>query len=252
MNAVLKGILETGNATSADGETINAMSVGVPREEGEFLHAIVSEIKPATSVEVGLAYGVSALFILDALRGTGQGHHIIIDYKQSSLWKGVGLKNLNEAGFKDLYEFREQPAHIALAQLEAQGTQVDFAFIDGKHLYDYTLVDFFCADRILKVGGIIAMDDLWMPSIQKVCAYILTNRAYSVYRTHAPGTDPIQSTGRKLLHQAAKLSPKMAKSLEPMFSRPDIQKKLGLPNSRWIAFKKEAEDERAWDYHERF
>jgi predicted O-methyltransferase YrrM len=252
MNAILKSILDTGNVTSSEGETIHALYDGISREQGEFLQAIIAEIKPASSVEIGLAYGVSSLFILDALRQIGRGHHIIMDYKQSTLWKSIGLKNLNDAGFADLYEFYEQPAHVGITQLEMQGTKVDFAFIDGKHLYDYTLVDFFCVDRILKVGGIVAMDDMWMPSIQKVCAYILTNRAYTVYRTHCPGTNPIGSFKRRLLHEAAKRSPKVANMLETVFSNPDVQIKLGLPNSRWIAFKKEADDTRLWDYHDRF
>jgi predicted O-methyltransferase YrrM len=62
MNTILEEILTTGVAKTASGETVSIHS-HISREEGLFLQEIVKEIRASVSLEVGLAYGVSALFI---------------------------------------------------------------------------------------------------------------------------------------------------------------------------------------------
>ena len=77
--------------------------------------------------------------------------------------------------------------------------QYDLIFIDGMHTFDYTLVDFFYADMLLPVGGLLILvcrvkvfriwgwydfllilqDDLQMPAVSKVKEYVSKNRAYS-------------------------------------------------------------------------
>ncbi len=39
------------------------------------------------------------------------------------------------------------------------------------------LVDFYLADKICELGGWVIFDDVLMPSIQRVIAFILSNRA---------------------------------------------------------------------------
>ena len=58
------------------------------------------------------------------------------------------------------------------------------AFVDGWHTFDYTLIDFFYIDQILKVGGIIAFHDMYGLSKQKVLKYILTHRKYRVMKEY--------------------------------------------------------------------
>jgi len=68
----------------------------------------------------------------------------------------------------------------ALPRLCAEGERFDFVFIDGRHLFDCVLVDFFYVDRLLEVGGYVALDDLWMPAVRKVKSFILRNRSYEL------------------------------------------------------------------------
>ena len=68
-----------------------------------------------------------------------------------------------------------------LPRLTAAGTRIQFAFIDGWHTFDHTLVDFFFIDRMLDVGGIIVMDDVGYPSIRRLCHFILSNRDYASF-----------------------------------------------------------------------
>ena len=158
LNAVLKRILESGYVTSATGERLTLHSHTL-QDEGEFLQQVIQQIKPRTSLEVGCAYGVSSLYICEALAAVGADRHIIIDPYQHEHWHGLGIEHLKAAGYGSLIELHELPSHQALPRLEAAATKLDFVFIDGAHWFDYVMVDFFCVDRMLNVGGVIVFDD---------------------------------------------------------------------------------------------
>lgn len=248
MNDVLAEILSTGYVKAVDGESVKLHS-HISCEQGEFLQEIIEELKPKVSIEVGLAYGISALYICEALKKLPNAHHIVIDPKQKD-WKEIGLYNLEKAGYKDIIQFHEQRSHLALPQLESQGIKIDFAFIDGYHTFDHTLIDFFCIDRLLNVGGVVVIDDTNWPSIRKVCRFIVTNRSYSVFRC-LTNTEYELSWKRRLLKQAAQIYRPVRWLLKPEYVNPDFD--LGLvPQTRCIAFKKEAEDKRRWDFHREF
>ena len=113
MNPVLKRILETGYVKSADGELVKLHS-NISPEEGEFLQQIIEEVKPKVSLEIGLAFGISALFICDALTKVQASRHIIIEP-----YDWGGLNNLKEAGYEQLIELHSLPSFRALPRLEA-------------------------------------------------------------------------------------------------------------------------------------
>jgi predicted O-methyltransferase YrrM len=249
MNSVLEEILRTGQVKNADGEILKLHSHVSP-QQGEFLQEIMSELKPNVTLEVGLAYGISALFICDALEKAVNSRHITIDPYQLTYWKGIGLHNLKQAGYEEIIEFHNQPSHLVLAQLEMQANKIDFAFIDGHHTFDHTLIDFFLIDRLLRVGGVVAIDDTTLPSVRKVSRFIITNRSYSVFRCFND-TDSKLSLSRQILWQAAHISKPIQRILKPEYTRPDIKLEL-MPRSRCIAFKKEAEDTRKWNFHREF
>ena len=126
-----------------------------------FLYQLVKLLRPAHVLEVGMANGISSAFIGEARRGYAgeEGKHVIIDPFQSSEWKGAGralLKRLNlEPGVEVLEDF----SYAAVPLLEKKGYIFDFVFVDGNHCLDYTLSDVLVADRVLEVGGILAIDD---------------------------------------------------------------------------------------------
>lgn len=254
MNPVLESILATGYAQSAQGAAVKVHS-HIRREQGEFLQSLIGALRPQTTLEIGLAMGVSALFICEALTRLPDARHIVVDPAQHSAeyWQGIGLHNLHAAGYGEMVEFYELPSHLALPQLAAAGRRVDFAFIDGAHLFDYALVDFFLVDKLLRVGGVVAFDDLWMPSIQRLCRYIITNRCYTVFRYFPNGTEPASklTLKRRLLGKGAEYAPTLGRALKFEYATPEFDVKLGLPN-QCIAFVKQAEDQRAWDFHQDF
>jgi hypothetical protein len=55
-----------------------------------------------------LAYGISTLFILEALAQLpGTRRHIVIDPLQQARFKRIGLRHVREAGYEHLIEFWE-------------------------------------------------------------------------------------------------------------------------------------------------
>ena len=93
MNSVLERILQSGRTLTADGTGEIDVHSAVSRLEGVFLQSIIRNLDPTTSLEIGLAYGVSALFICEALRVRDGTEHIMIDPQQHDpSWQGSGWK----------------------------------------------------------------------------------------------------------------------------------------------------------------
>lgn len=251
MIPLLEEILRTGQVRSTHGHKALPLDSAVTADVGEFLQGLIRQRKPKTTLEIGLAFGISGLFICEALRECGGLHHIAIDPHQSTQWHGIGINNLNLAGFGDLAECVESYAHLALPQIEAAGQRVQFAFIDGWHTFDHALTDFFHVDRILEVGGVVVFDDAFFPGVHQACRYVATNRAYRVVGTSGRLADYAPSTVARILRQAGRTSAAIRKILKPKFVTTD--ESLGFtPDLRCIAFEKTSEDTRSWADHREF
>jgi predicted O-methyltransferase YrrM len=177
MNEVLRSILSNGCVTSEDGK-IRTLESAISQEEGDFIQEMIRSARPRVSLEVGCAYGISSLYICEALREVGAGRHIIMDPYQHSEWEGIGLANLRRAGYLDIADFHEAPSYQYLSRLAEEALKIDFAFIDGHHVFDYVFVDFFLIDKLLRPGGVVILDDLSWPPVRSVCRYVLANLRY--------------------------------------------------------------------------
>jgi hypothetical protein len=114
----------------------------------------------------------------------GGGRLIGIDPAQhDDSWQGGGLHNVRRAGFADRYQFHEATSQQVLPKLVEEGTRIQFAFLDGWHTFDHTLVDFFYVDAMLEVGGIVVLDDVSYryPGLQRLLHFVVCNRDYSVF-----------------------------------------------------------------------
>src|SRR5215470_12961033 len=107
MNSVLKEILETRQVS--DGQETLPLTSFMDEREGDLLAKVVDVVRPATSLEVGFAYGVSTLFICGALAKLGKpARHIVVDPFQFSDWRGIGLRNVKRAGYEAFVELRQE------------------------------------------------------------------------------------------------------------------------------------------------
>ena len=147
----------SGLTTLPDG-TRTRIHGNVGMDSGKVIQRAIEATCPRMGLEVGLAFGMSTLYILDAMQLHGGGHSIGMDPAQhDATWRGGGLHNVKRAGFGDRYLFHEEPSQVVLPRLAAAGTPIQFAFIDGWHTFDHAFVDFFFIDRMLDVGGILLL-----------------------------------------------------------------------------------------------
>ena len=219
------------------------MNVYIPRDEGDYLYTLVRHLKPAVTLEVGMANGLSTLFIAQALHDNGSGTHIAIDPFQSSEWRGAGLALIAKAGLQSLVQLREAYSHQALPELERSGLRAQFAFIDGAHLFDYAIADFLCIDRILDVGGLVAFDDSDWPAIRQAIRFVLANRDYEVAFADVviEARTPTPTLIARAVRAAANAVPKLREKLRRDFLVPDED--LGV-RGRCVVLRKLGEEHR--------
>jgi len=176
--SLIDRIYETGKVEAADGSLVDAFPAALPRFHAEEIERLVRDMALTRTLETGMAYGLSTLAICSVHEERGEGDHIAIDPHQSTDWGGIGRLNLKRAGLSGRAEVIEARSDEALPRLREEGVRIDFALIDGLHLFDATLVDFFHADRMLERGGVVVFHDTWMPAVQQAVAYVRANRAY--------------------------------------------------------------------------
>lgn len=241
-SAAVEQVYATRRVPRADGSTV-PMDVFIPREEGDFLYSLVRHLRPEVTVEVGMAYGLSTLFIAEALRDNGGGRHIAIDPFQWSDCGGAGVALVRSAGLEDYVKLVELPSHQALPDLERAGVQAGFVFVDGSHLFDYVLADFLAADRILRVGGVMAFDDSDWEAVEAVLRYAVTNRHYAVAHPEVVIERPrhTPTLAALLLRGVARRVPALGAKLRPDFLTPSFD--MGL-RGRCVALRKTAADDR--------
>jgi predicted O-methyltransferase YrrM len=232
-------ILRSGEVQAADGSRFPLTS-HISEREGRFLQSLIRELQPRVSLEVGLAFGMSALFLCEELAKVGAQRHIVIDPYQSTEYRNVGLENLRRAGVLSLVDLREEPSYLELPRLAAQGVEIDFAFIDGMHTFDYALLDFLYVDRMLRVGGVVAFDDANWPALRKLVRYVLCNRSYR-WRASLPKHLGL----RKLIQRYG--SPGGVRELVA-----DRRLGIAIPHSRCVALEKVGNDARSTDSHRDF
>lgn len=215
--------------------------------DGQFLQKLIRSVNATRTLEVGMAYGVSSLFICDELsRITKSPSHVAIDPFQRSDWQGIGLANVTRAGYSPFVEFLEEPSEFALPRLAASGRVLDFALIDGWHSFDQALVEFFYIDRMLRVGGIMAFDDADWPGISKLMRFLITLPAYESLTAPSP-THQSRLLGR--MRKSLGDTKIGRTTLHPNFRRRAWD--LGI-FGRCIALKKVAENKRDMRWFEDF
>lgn len=166
----------------SDGTTHTIFPIAIPPREGEALSNWVANEHAASSIEIGLGYGMSALFILQGLLSNSSPgiRHLAIDPNQIEGFSGIALQLVEEAGLRDCLEFYAEPSEIALPRLLAQGRKFDFAFVDGNHRFDAVFVDLMYLGRLVHGGGVIFLDDYQLPSIRKAAAFCINNLGWTV------------------------------------------------------------------------
>jgi len=178
---IINEIFSTGAVQDKDGKII-PLRGNIDQTEGMFLYDLIqNDNSIERTLEVGCGFGLSSLFICSALESRQTPRHIIIDPYQGENYLDIGILNL-ERSKVSFYNFIEKKSEFALPEiLEREPNSFDLIFIDGFHSFDQVSLDFFYANRLLKVGGYVIFDDCSFASISKVLSYILKFPAYDFH-----------------------------------------------------------------------
>ncbi len=157
-------------------------TVALPQRDCDLLRDLLISEGVDTVVEVGLAYGSSALAVGEALVTVGSANprHIVIDPFQQQAFANVGWDVLRSAGLDATTTFVATPSSTALPQLLADGVIADAAFVDGSHRFHEVFLDLYYLRKIVRPGGLIILDDDWTPSVRTALRYYEHNLGWTV------------------------------------------------------------------------
>jgi predicted O-methyltransferase YrrM len=175
----------------SDGSEHQLFPVAVPPAEGEALRERVVSEGARRTLEIGLGYGISSLFICDALLESDDPdmRHVVIDPNQSTRFAGCGLQFLEEAGVAHIVEHHEAPSELVLPRFLEEGRRFDLAFVDGNHRFDGVFLDLFYLGRLVRPGGVIFLDDYQLPAIARAASFWVENLGWMIEEV-SRGDDP--------------------------------------------------------------
>jgi predicted O-methyltransferase YrrM len=174
----LKRMIESGLVETLDGKMV-PFGAGSTINNLQIIRHLVLALRPARTLEVGLAHGASALTFLASLRDLnrsgGEFRHVAIDPYQRTIWGGVALHSISMEGFSDHFRCYEEESSSALPRLCDERQEFQIIDIDGSHLFEDVFLDFAFTVRLLPIGGICLFDDCSDPHVQKVIRFIESN-----------------------------------------------------------------------------
>lgn len=180
---MIDGLFRDGTALAqSDGTLHRLFPVAIPAAEGEALRDWVIREHASHTIEVGLGYGIAALFSCEGLLANGEpdARHVALDPYQATRFANCGLQFLEEAGVLHLIEFLPAASEIALPRFLAEGRRFDLAFVDGNHRFDGVFLDLIYLGRLVRQGGIILVDDYQLRSVARAVGYCTSNLGWTV------------------------------------------------------------------------
>ena len=180
---MIERLVRDGTVTArSDGTVHRLFPVAVDAAEGEALREWVARERATRTIEIGLGYGISALFICEGLLRTGgpAASHVVLDPYQATRFGNCGLQVLEEAGVASLVEHHPEESQIALPRFLSEGRRFDLAFVDGNHRFDGVFLDLVYLGHLLYPGAVVLVDDYQLPAVARAASFCLTNLAWTL------------------------------------------------------------------------
>jgi predicted O-methyltransferase YrrM len=180
---VIERLVRDGSAVArSDGSVHQLFPVAIGPAEGMALRNWVKREGARRTIEVGLGYGLSALFIAEGLLANGgaSSHHVVIDPHQDRRFANCGLQFLDEAGVAGMVEHHAEESQLALPALLRRGDTFDLAFVDGNHRFDGVFVDLVYLGRLLHPGGVVFLDDYHLPAVVRAASFFVANLGWKL------------------------------------------------------------------------
>lgn len=155
--------------------------------EGLFISEIIkayikSSMKNINVLEIGCAYGTSAMFIINMLNNYNKKiNYKIIDPNQDTQWNNVGLYNISRIKNDNInVEWLKGYSDITMEYLTKQRLKYDIIFIDGGHGFEIVMSDSMYADKLLKKNGIVIHDDVLHSGVKEAINKFYKNNKHYI------------------------------------------------------------------------
>ena len=126
-----RGTFDRPMTTQERTEAMSEFYIPVTPEAGRLLYSLVRATRPATVVEFGMSFGISALHLAAAVRDNGTGRVVTTELSETKI--AAAKKTFAETGLDDVITILEGDA---LTTLESLDGAIDFLLLDGwKDLY---------------------------------------------------------------------------------------------------------------------
>jgi predicted O-methyltransferase YrrM len=145
------------------------------------LYELVAAARPTDVLEIGMGSGTSTVVILSALfaESAATGSRLTsIDPFQTANFNGAGQQTIRTIGYAGRHRLIEEADYVALPELLGTGERFDVVLIDGYHSFDYTLLDIFYADLLLRPNGVLVVHDSSWPAVFKALRFVETHKGY--------------------------------------------------------------------------
>ena len=132
-------------------------------------------------VEIGLAYGTSALVIInEMIKYKYKAKYVVVDPNQTEQWKSIGMTNiknfLQHMNSELNIRLIEKYSTVAMTKLKKK---YDVSFIDGSHDEVIVMDDIKNSDRLLIKNGIMILDDVLHSGVRNaINRYFINNNNY--------------------------------------------------------------------------
>ena len=138
------------------GRDIRRMSID--RVWGLFLMRLARAARPATSLELGTAFGISAAYQAAGLELAGKGRLVTLEGDETLC--SLARANIETVGLGHRVEVHAGPVREQLGDVLSAAGQVDFAFIDASHNAVATFAYIEQIGPALSPGAVIVFDDI--------------------------------------------------------------------------------------------
>ena len=161
----MQGELGRPMTTQERTEAMSEFYIPVTPEAGRLLYSLVRATRPATIVEFGMSFGISALHLASAVRDNGSGRVVTTELSKDKI--AAAKQTFADTGLDDLITVLEGDALSTLADIDGP---VGFVLLDGwKELY---LPVIKLIEPHLSPGALVVADNTEMADAQPYLEYV--------------------------------------------------------------------------------
>ena len=161
----MRSAMSTARTAQERADAMSTFYIPVTPEAGRLLYSLVRATRPATIVEFGMSFGISALHLAAAVRDNGGGRVVTTELSADKI--AAAKQTFVETGLDDLITILEGDALSTLAGLDGP---VGFVLLDGwKELY---LPVIKLLEPHLSPGALVVADNTEMSDAKPYLDYV--------------------------------------------------------------------------------